>query len=378
MNPSLANRLRIGFAITFALLAGMTVVGVGRLFQLRQDFEDSTSRSFQREVAGEHLRQAFLIEQAALRGADTDRAHGPGALRRGAARPRDRAAAGRAPALGRRRRAPTPLLNQRQRRERSWRNDASPSRSSPAGRHRSPSSARLAQQVIRPATRLIAREGRRRTELRDDVASDTRQTALLVGAGLISGPDRRDPALRRADRLDAAAAGAPRRRRRQAGRAATCGRGSRSADRPRPRRSASPSTRWPTSCRAPIDRRRGEPAAPRGDAGEPLRRRDHRRRDRASSRTPTPPRGGWCPRRRPAPRSARCSANGSRGGARSSACWPGASSEELHVGEGESTLAITGSPLGAQERRHGPLGPRHLRARPPGADEGRVRPHRVA
>ena len=68
MNPSLANRLRIGFAITFALLAGVTVIGVGRLFQLRQDFEDSTTKSFQIEVAGEHLRQAFLVEQTALRG----------------------------------------------------------------------------------------------------------------------------------------------------------------------------------------------------------------------------------------------------------------------------------------------------------------------
>src|SRR6185503_2793359 len=73
MNPSLANRLRIGFAITFALLAGVTVIGVGRLFQLRQDFEDATTQSFQMEIAGEHLRQAFIVEQATLRGATTNR-----------------------------------------------------------------------------------------------------------------------------------------------------------------------------------------------------------------------------------------------------------------------------------------------------------------
>ena len=110
MNPSLANRLRIGFAITFALLAGVTVIGVGRLFQLRQDFEDKTTRSFQLEIAGEHLRQAFLVEQASLRGAATDPSgaevasrppprrltRGRGRARAGRARPAGPATAGRA------------------------------------------------------------------------------------------------------------------------------------------------------------------------------------------------------------------------------------------------------------------------------------------
>src|SRR4051812_38463519 len=72
MNPSLANRLRIGFAITFALLAGGTVIGVGRLFQRRQDFEAATTGSFQMEPAGEHRRRAFIVEQATLRGAAAD------------------------------------------------------------------------------------------------------------------------------------------------------------------------------------------------------------------------------------------------------------------------------------------------------------------
>ena len=184
MNPSLANRLRIGFAITFALLAGMTVVGVGRLFQLRQDFEDSTSRSFQREVAGEHLRQAFLIEQAALRGADT--APGTAQARFVVAQRTSRRAAVDARRLAAGDPGATALLNQRQRRERSWeRRIAEPvlaGRAPPVSEQ-----TRLAQRVIAAGDRLIAREGRRRTELRDDVASDTRQTALLVGAGLVSG-----------------------------------------------------------------------------------------------------------------------------------------------------------------------------------------------
>src|SRR4051794_19564255 len=91
MNPSLANRLRIGFAITFALLAGVTVIGVGRLFQLRQDYEDATTKSFQVEIASEHLRQAFIFEQAALRNAAADAA-GARARYRAAVRTADAAA----------------------------------------------------------------------------------------------------------------------------------------------------------------------------------------------------------------------------------------------------------------------------------------------
>jgi signal transduction histidine kinase len=74
VNPSLSTRLRIGFAGAFALLAAVTVIGVGRQFQLRQDLEDATNRSFQLQISGEHMSQAFLAEQAALRGASADRA----------------------------------------------------------------------------------------------------------------------------------------------------------------------------------------------------------------------------------------------------------------------------------------------------------------
>jgi signal transduction histidine kinase len=51
MSPSLANRLRIGFAIGFALLTAMAVIGVGRFIQQRQDFEDAIARSYQVEMA---------------------------------------------------------------------------------------------------------------------------------------------------------------------------------------------------------------------------------------------------------------------------------------------------------------------------------------
>lgn len=51
MNPSLANRLRIGFAICFAVLTAMAVIGVGRFIQQRQDYENSIARSYQAEMA---------------------------------------------------------------------------------------------------------------------------------------------------------------------------------------------------------------------------------------------------------------------------------------------------------------------------------------
>jgi two-component system phosphate regulon sensor histidine kinase PhoR len=184
VNPSLANRLRIGFAITFALLAGMTVVGVGRLFQLRQDFEDSTSRSFQREVAGEHMRQAFLIEQAALRGPEDTQAIARARFK--AAMRTSRRAAFDARRLAEGDTGATALINRRLKLERRWERDVA----LPFLAGRPPPLAvqtRRAQRVIGAGDRLIAREGQRRSELRDDVTSDTRQTALLVGGGLISG-----------------------------------------------------------------------------------------------------------------------------------------------------------------------------------------------
>ena len=46
LSPSLANRLRIGFAIGFAVLTAMAVIGVGRFIQQRQDFEDAIARSY--------------------------------------------------------------------------------------------------------------------------------------------------------------------------------------------------------------------------------------------------------------------------------------------------------------------------------------------
>jgi signal transduction histidine kinase len=51
LSPSLANRLTIGFAIAFAVLTGLAVIGVARFTQQRQDFENATAHSYQREIA---------------------------------------------------------------------------------------------------------------------------------------------------------------------------------------------------------------------------------------------------------------------------------------------------------------------------------------
>ena len=101
LSPSLANRLTIGFAIAFAILTGLAVIGVARFLQQRQDFENATALSYQREIDA-----------------------------------RSRLASGDRPAAAR--------------------------------------AAVLSQQ-------------RQRQVLRDEISSETRDTALLVGAGLIAG-----------------------------------------------------------------------------------------------------------------------------------------------------------------------------------------------
>jgi signal transduction histidine kinase len=101
LSQSLANRLTIGFAIAFAVLTGLAMIGVARFLQQRQDFEDATARSYRVEI---QARDRLL------------RGHRPAAARREV----------------------------------------------------------LAQQ-------------RQRQVLRDEISAQTRDTALLVGAGLIAG-----------------------------------------------------------------------------------------------------------------------------------------------------------------------------------------------
>src|SRR6476469_5877761 len=68
LSPSLANRLRIGFAIGFAVLTAMAVIGVGRFIQQRQNFEDAIARSYRAEIAA-RVRLAHRADDEAARSA---------------------------------------------------------------------------------------------------------------------------------------------------------------------------------------------------------------------------------------------------------------------------------------------------------------------
>lgn len=68
LNPSLTTRLRIGFAVLFALLLAVSLLGVGRLFQIRVDYEDENSRLYQLELESERMASAFVLEQVSLGG----------------------------------------------------------------------------------------------------------------------------------------------------------------------------------------------------------------------------------------------------------------------------------------------------------------------
>ena len=51
----------------FALLLVVSLLGRGRLFQIRVDYENDITRYFQLELESERLRSAFILEQAAAR-----------------------------------------------------------------------------------------------------------------------------------------------------------------------------------------------------------------------------------------------------------------------------------------------------------------------
>ncbi|HSR24183.1 MAG TPA: HAMP domain-containing protein, partial [Candidatus Eisenbacteria bacterium] len=53
--------------VLLLLLGAVSFLGVGRLFQIRVNYEDDITRFFQLEVESERLRSAFILEQAASR-----------------------------------------------------------------------------------------------------------------------------------------------------------------------------------------------------------------------------------------------------------------------------------------------------------------------
>src|SRR5690348_1674054 len=84
-NPSLTARLRIGFLVLFALLLVVSLLGVGRLFQIRVNYENDLTRYFQLELDTERIRSAFILEQAATRPATPHQKPSQAELRQAAA-----------------------------------------------------------------------------------------------------------------------------------------------------------------------------------------------------------------------------------------------------------------------------------------------------
>ena len=181
VNPSLTSRLRIGFLILFALLLAVSLLGIGRLFQIRVDFEDDTSRYFQLELESERMSSSFVLEQALVRPPAPGRAPDAAELTRAA--DSFAAAAGRADELTG---EGTPLRRRLDRTvadETEWRAlVAAPllrGREVPPAQQR-----RLTRAVSDGAESLAAGSRAARDKVREDARSDTRTTTILVAVGL--------------------------------------------------------------------------------------------------------------------------------------------------------------------------------------------------
>jgi signal transduction histidine kinase len=180
-NPSLTARLRIGFVVLFALLLVVSLVGVGRLFQIRVNYEDDTSRYFQLELETERLRSAFILEQTAVRA--PARPERPSAAELNQAAASFTESANRADDLT----GPNPLLASTLERlvasEQAWRQAVA----EPLVAGKDPGAnveRRLTSDVTASGEALALATRSARDDARTDARRDTRNTTILVAAGL--------------------------------------------------------------------------------------------------------------------------------------------------------------------------------------------------
>jgi signal transduction histidine kinase len=180
-NPSVTARLRIGFLILFTLLLAVSLLGIGRLFQIRVDFEDQTNRYFQLELESERMRSSFILEQAAIRPPAPDAL--PDAREFERAVDEFQQAAARAAELT----GGTPPLEPRLKRlvadEVVWREAVA----APRLRGRSPprrEARGLTTDVTNSAEGLTVATRAARDDVRGDARDDTRNTTILVAIGL--------------------------------------------------------------------------------------------------------------------------------------------------------------------------------------------------
>jgi signal transduction histidine kinase len=184
VNPSLTARLRIGFGVLFALLLAVSLLGVGRLFQIRVNYEDDITKFFQLELESERLRSAFILEQAAARPATPHQQPSQAEL--------DRAAGSFSDAVSRARdiTGSDAVLNVRLDQlvtaEQAWRRSVGEplmrSHVPPPGIETQRTSA-----VTQAGEGLATSTRDARATAQDDARSNTRSTTILVAAGLIGG-----------------------------------------------------------------------------------------------------------------------------------------------------------------------------------------------
>ncbi len=180
-NPSLTSRLRIGFLVLFALLLLVSLVGVGRLFQVRVNYEDDITRSFQIELESERLRSAFILEQAAVRPAAGQKLPSQAELNRAAANFGD--AVDRAQDLTGDDADLNSDLSRLVASETAWRQSVA----QPLIQGKIPKPAveqRLTRAVTNSGDALATATRSARDDSRDRARSETRNTTLLVAAGL--------------------------------------------------------------------------------------------------------------------------------------------------------------------------------------------------
>ncbi len=180
-NPSLTARLRIGFVVLFALLLIVSLLGVGRLFQIRVHYENDITQYFQLDLESERLRSAFILEQAAARPATAHQQPSQVELNQAAASFSD--AASRARDLTDDDTVLVAKLNQLVASETAWRKKvAEPlihEQVPPA-----PVERRLTSAVTNSGDALATDTRAARDAARDNARTDTRNTTILVAAGL--------------------------------------------------------------------------------------------------------------------------------------------------------------------------------------------------
>ena len=177
----MTSRLRIGFLVLFALLLLVSLLGVGRLFQVRVNYEDDITRFFQLELESERLRSAFILEQAAVRPVTGQRLPSQGELNRAAANFTE--AVGRARDLTGDDTELNASLNRLVAGEAAWRRKVG----QPLVKGNIPPpgvESRLTRAVTNGGDALTTATGNARDDSRDDARSETRNTTLLVAAGL--------------------------------------------------------------------------------------------------------------------------------------------------------------------------------------------------